>query len=77
MRAILALGLDERFLRTETAVLRRCNAGVVAAKTSEALKILKTQRVDFVVLCHPLTVEDRNQAVYSDTVIANSVVRPP
>jgi CheY-like chemotaxis protein len=61
MDTILAVGQDEGLLSSRAAVLRKCNADVVAAKASEALKFLKAQRFDLVVLCHTLSSEDMNE----------------
>ena len=55
MRTILSICQDEKLHLTRTAVLRRSNAEVIAAKAHEAKKILKTRRFDLVVLCHSLS----------------------
>jgi CheY-like chemotaxis protein len=61
MCTILAVGQDEGLLSTRSAILRKCNAGVVAARASEAIQILKAQRFDLVVLCHTVTSVDMNE----------------
>jgi DNA-binding response OmpR family regulator len=63
MCTILAIGQDEELLNTRSAVLRRCNAGVIAARPSEAIEILKAARFDLVVLCHTLSTEDMKKLV--------------
>jgi DNA-binding response OmpR family regulator len=63
MCTILAIGHDEELLNTRSAVLRRCNAGVIAARPSEATEILKAGRFDLVVLCHTLSTEDMKKLV--------------
>jgi len=63
MCTILAVGHDEGLLNTRSAVLRRCNAGVIAARPSEAIEILKAGRFDLIVLCHTLSTEDMNKLV--------------
>lgn len=61
MRTILAVGQDEGLLSTRSAILRKCNADVVAARASEAIQILKAQRFDLLVLCHTVTSVDMNE----------------
>jgi DNA-binding response OmpR family regulator len=63
MCMILAIGHDEELLNTRSAVLRRCNAGVIAARPSEAIEILKAGRFDLVVLCHTLSTADMKKLV--------------
>jgi CheY-like chemotaxis protein len=63
MCTILAIGQDEELLYTRSAVLRKCNAGVITARPSEATEILKAGRFDLVVLCHTLSTEDMNKLV--------------
>jgi CheY-like chemotaxis protein len=61
MRTILAVSQDEGLLITRSAVLRKANAEVVAARADEALKLLKERQFDLVVLCHTLTPEETDQ----------------
>jgi CheY-like chemotaxis protein len=63
MCTILAVGQDEELLSTRSAVLRRCDARVVAAHVSEALKLLKAERFDLVVLCHTVSSKEMNELV--------------
>jgi CheY-like chemotaxis protein len=63
MCTILAIGQDEELLYTRSAVLRKCNAGVITARPSEAIEILKAGCFDLVVLCHTLSTEDRKRLV--------------
>ncbi|HEY1993684.1 MAG TPA: hypothetical protein VGG81_04710 [Edaphobacter sp.] len=63
MGTILAVGQDQGLLATRAAILRRCNAGVVEARPSEAMKILRAQRFDLVVLCHTLSAEEMTELV--------------
>lgn len=61
MCTILAVGQDEGLLSTRSAILRKCNAAVVAARAPEAIQILKAQQFDLVVLCHTVTSVDMNE----------------
>jgi DNA-binding response OmpR family regulator len=63
MCTILAIGQDEELLNTRSAVLRKCNAGVITARPSEATEILKAGHFDLVVLCHTLSTEDMQKLV--------------
>jgi CheY-like chemotaxis protein len=63
MCTILAIGQDEELLYTRSAVLRKCNAGVITARPSEAMEILKAGCFDLVVLCHTLSTEDMKKLV--------------
>jgi len=58
MRTILSISQDDGLLLTRTAVLRRTDAEVIAARADEAKTILKKRRFDLVVLCHSLSPED-------------------
>ena len=58
MRTILSISQDDGLLLARTAVLRRTDAEVIAARADEAKKILKKRRFDLVVLCHSLSPED-------------------
>lgn len=61
MRTILAVGQDEGLLFTRSAILRKCNTDVIAARPSEAIQILRTQPFDLVVLCQTVTSVDMNE----------------
>lgn len=63
MGTILAVGQDQGLLATRAAILRRCHASVLEARASEAIKILKAQRFDLVVLCHTLSAEEMTELV--------------
>jgi hypothetical protein len=63
MGTILAVGQDQGLLATRAAVLRKCDAGVVEARPSEAIKILKAQQFDLVVLCHTLSAEEMTELI--------------
>jgi len=65
MGRILTVGQDEALLSSRVAILRRCEAEVVAARASEALKILTAQQFDLVVLCHTVTMDDMKELVRS------------
>ena len=58
MPTILTISQDEMLLTTRAAVLRRTEAEVIAAMANEAKKILKSRKVDLVVLCHSLSKEE-------------------
>ena len=58
MRTILSISQDDGLLLARTAVLRRTDAEVIAARADEAKKILKKRRFDLAVLCHSLSSED-------------------
>lgn len=57
MRTILSISQDDGLLLTRTAVLRRTDAEVIAAKPNEAKKFLQKRRFDLVVLCHSLSLQ--------------------
>jgi hypothetical protein len=61
MLTILSVGQDTDLLNSRSAVLRTCNAGVVSATAFNAFEILKDQEFDLVVLCHTLSLEERNK----------------
>ena len=65
MCRILTVGQDETLLASRSAILHRFDAEVVAARASEALKILKTQQFDLVVACHTVSMEDMKELVRS------------
>jgi CheY-like chemotaxis protein len=63
MCTILAVGQDAELLVTRAAVLRKCNAEVVAARPSEASKMLQAQRFNLLVLCHTVSSDDRDELI--------------
>jgi CheY-like chemotaxis protein len=58
MQKILVAGQDARLLATRAEVLKKTGADVVSCTASEALKLLESETVDLVVLCHSLSEEE-------------------
>jgi hypothetical protein len=54
MQTILLAGQDYRLLSTRAAVLKKTGANVMCCDASEALKLVESEPVDLIVLCHSL-----------------------
>jgi DNA-binding response OmpR family regulator len=55
---ILLAGHDPRLLTTRAALLKKTGAEIVYCNSSEALRILESERLDLVVLCHSLGADE-------------------
>jgi DNA-binding response OmpR family regulator len=59
MQNILLAGQDSRLLSTRAAVLnKKTGANVICCNASEALKLVRLESLDLVVLCHSLVKEE-------------------
>jgi DNA-binding response OmpR family regulator len=58
MQNILLVGQDSRLLSTRAAVLKKTGANVICCNASEALKLVRLESLDLVVLCHSLVKEE-------------------
>jgi hypothetical protein len=59
MQNILLAGQDSRLLSTRAAVLKKkTGANVICCSASEALKLVQSESLDLVVLCHSLVKEE-------------------